>query len=212
MTLEAKAAPPAPRRGRRAGESGTRQAILDAARTRFAQEGYAAATIRKIAADAGVNASLVMQFFRSKEELFAAVLSISATALIRTEVAFESSEDNIGENVARAFLDVWESPSRDADPLLVMLRAVISNEHTPAQLREFIQIRLVETISPRLRNQADATLRVGVACSMLVGVIAARGLVQVPALAGADREAIIRLVGPAIQTILGRVGDASNRR
>ena len=39
-----------PRRGRRPGPSGTRQAILDAARAHFAKDGYALATIRAIAA------------------------------------------------------------------------------------------------------------------------------------------------------------------
>jgi AcrR family transcriptional regulator len=73
--------------------STTRQAILDAARTRFAQDGYASATIRKIAADAGVDTSLVIQFFGTKDDLFAAVMSISPEALSRITSAFEGPED-----------------------------------------------------------------------------------------------------------------------
>ena len=57
------------RRGRRPGTSSSRQAILDAARARFAEDGYAMTTIRKIATDAGVNPALIMQFFGSKEDL-----------------------------------------------------------------------------------------------------------------------------------------------
>ena len=68
---------PLPRRGRRFGTSRTRQAILDAARAPFAEDGYEATTIRKIAADARVDVALVMQFYRSKDELFGAVMSIS---------------------------------------------------------------------------------------------------------------------------------------
>lgn len=62
MATDSDSAPPRPRRGRRPGVSGTRQAILDAARARFAKDGYTP-TIWGIAADAGVDAALVMQFW-----------------------------------------------------------------------------------------------------------------------------------------------------
>src|SRR5579875_3984404 len=91
------------RRGRRPGTNTTRQAILDAARARFASDGFAATTIRGIAADAGVDASLVMQFFGSQNELFAAVMSISPGALSRFGTAFEGPDDYLGERVVRAF-------------------------------------------------------------------------------------------------------------
>jgi hypothetical protein len=77
-----------PRRGRRPGASGTRQAILEAARARFAADGYGGTTIRRVAADAGVDPSLVMQFFRSKELLFGAVMSISPDAMAQLSDAF----------------------------------------------------------------------------------------------------------------------------
>ncbi len=52
-----------PRRsGRRAGESGTREAILAAARAQFAARGYDGATIRAIAAAAAVDPALVHHF------------------------------------------------------------------------------------------------------------------------------------------------------
>ena len=190
------------RRGRRSGESGSRQAILDAARSRFARDGYAATTIRKVAADAGVDGALVMQFFRSKEELFAAVMSISSDTLSRIAGAFEGPEQTLGERVTRTFLGVWEGAPHEAEPLLAMLRAAVSNEQTSTLLRGFIQTRLVETISPKLRDRPDALIRAGFASSMLIGVIVGRCIVQVSALANEDRETVVRLVGPAIQTVL----------
>ena len=48
----------------------TRRRILAAARRRFAEVGYERATIRAIAAEAGVDKSSVMQYFGSKQELF----------------------------------------------------------------------------------------------------------------------------------------------
>nr|WP_197739614.1 TetR family transcriptional regulator [Mycolicibacterium sp. P1-18] len=69
---------------------------------------FAATTIRHVAADAGVDASLVMQFFGSKNELFGAVLSIAPETLARLSRAFEGPEEHLGERVVRAFLAVWE--------------------------------------------------------------------------------------------------------
>jgi len=186
---------PATRRGRRFGESGSRQAILEAARARFAKDGYAATTIRKIAA-------LVMQFFRSKEELFAAVMSISSSTLSRIANAFDGPMHMLGERITRAFLDLWEGPPQDSEPLLAMLRAAISNEHASAQLRAFFQSRLLDVIGPKLGNDSDATTRAGFASAMLVGVIVGRRIVQVPALAKEDQASVVRLVGPSIQAIL----------
>ncbi|MFJ8864139.1 TetR/AcrR family transcriptional regulator, partial [Streptomyces sp. NPDC102451] len=118
----------AARRGRRPGTNTTRQAVLDAARTRFATDGFTGTTIRRVAADAGVDASLVMQFFRSKDELFAAVMSVPADALTRFSAAFEGADDLLGERVVRAFIEVWEVDARTSEPLMAMLRGAIVNE------------------------------------------------------------------------------------
>ncbi|UVO11206.1 TetR family transcriptional regulator [Mycobacterium sp. SVM_VP21] len=192
-----------PRRGRRPGPSGTRQAILDAARSRFAGDGFAATTIRRIAADAGVDASLVMQFFGSKNELFGAVMSISPQALARLSTAFDGPDEGLGERVVRAHLGVWEGAAEDSEPLMAMLRGAIVNDQAGAQLREFIQARILEGISSRPgNNDAAADLRVALAAAMLVGIVVGRRIVGVPVLADADVETLVALVAPAIQSVL----------
>ena len=50
----------------------TKAAILAAARERFSVAGFQAATIRGIAADAGIDPSMVMRYFGNKDKLFAA--------------------------------------------------------------------------------------------------------------------------------------------
>ncbi len=190
------------RRGRRPGASTTRQAILDSARARFASEGFAATTIRRVAADAGVNPSLVMQFFNSKEELFAAVMSISPTSLARISTVFQGPDERLGERVVRAHLDVWEGTPEDSEPMMAMLRGAIANEQAGAQLREFIQARLLDAMGAGRGNAPDAALRAGLAASMLVGVVVGRRLVGVPILADADTDTLVAIVGPAIQSVL----------
>ncbi|WP_329236700.1 TetR family transcriptional regulator [Streptomyces sp. NBC_00111] len=191
----------AARRGRRPGTNTTRQAVLDAARTRFATDGFTGTTIRRVAADAGVDASLVMQFFRSKDELFAAVMSVPADALTRFSAAFEGTDDLLGERVVRAFIEVWEVDARTSEPLMAMLRGAIVNEQANKQLREFLQERLlVDAIASRAVD--GATLRAGIVSSMLVGLMVGRGIVGVPTLTGAERETLVALVGPAVQSVL----------
>jgi AcrR family transcriptional regulator len=198
MTVSSRPASVA-RRGRRPGTSTTRQAILDAARARFASDGYAATTIRRVATDAGVNASLVMQFFRSKDELFAAVMSISPVALARFSTAFEGPDEDLGERVVRAYLDAWEGT--DSEPLMAMLRGAIANDQASAQLRDFIQSRLLDGVKSRAVGE-DAAIRAGLASSMLVGIIVGRRIVGVPTLADLDLETLVALVAPAVQSVL----------
>src|SRR5437763_17053508 len=58
-----------PRTGRRPGASSSREDILRAARKLFAERGYEGATMRAIAAQAGVDAALVVHFFGNKATL-----------------------------------------------------------------------------------------------------------------------------------------------
>jgi AcrR family transcriptional regulator len=198
-----KTKPPAQaRRGRRPGANTTRKEILDAARARFASDGFAATTIRRIASDAGVNPSLVMQFFTSKEELFAAVMSISPKSLERFSTVFDGPDEHLGERVVRAHLEVWEGAPEDSEPLMAMLRGAIGNEPAGSQLREFIQARLLDAMGAKGGNAPDAALRAGLASSMLVGIVVGRRLVGVPILAEADTETLVAMVAPAIQTVL----------
>ncbi|MEU3733847.1 TetR family transcriptional regulator [Streptomyces sp. NPDC033538] len=208
MTAHTNPASPA-RRGRRPGTNTTRQAILTAARARFAADGFTATTIRRVAADAGVDPSLVMQFFRSKGELFAAVMSIPAEALEHFSAAFEGTDDHLGERVVRAFLDVWEGDVRSSEPLMAMLRGAIVNDQASGQLREFLQERLlVDAVASRAVD--NATLRAGIVSSMLVGLVVGRGVVGVPTLTEVERETLIALVGPAVQSVLAPTPPAAD--
>lgn len=190
------------RRGRPPGNESTRATVLEAARKRFAAQGFAATTIRAIAADADVDASLVMQFFRSKDELFAAVMSIPPTVLALFDTAFHGSDEHLGERVVRAYLQAWEGSPEDSEPLMAMLRGAIVNKNASSQLADFIQSRLLDGTGGRVGAASEAALRAGLASSMLVGLVTSRKIIGVPLLTGADTEAIVRIIAPAIQEIL----------
>jgi len=86
----------------------TRQTILDAAETLFAEHGYAATSMRQLTAAAGVNLAAVSYHFGGKEELTKAVLArriepINAARLQRL-AALPSDRATVRE-ILRAFVE-----------------------------------------------------------------------------------------------------------
>ena len=69
-------------RRREASERRRRQ-ILDAARICFGRDGYAGATVARIAEEAGVSNGLLYQFFRNKDELLEVVLKLVVRDWVR---------------------------------------------------------------------------------------------------------------------------------
>ena len=61
------------------GSGSSRAAILHAARRLFGERGYAATTIREVAAEAGVSPALVMKCCGSKERLYADATPLEQT-------------------------------------------------------------------------------------------------------------------------------------
>lgn len=122
------APPMTPVRARNA--AATRAAILDAARKRFAREGYDQTGVREIAADAGVDAALISRYFGGKEELFAEVLSCAPSI---SELLVEGRE-GFGERLAHMLA---VEPMRDdkLELILIMLRSA-SSPKTAEVVRE----------------------------------------------------------------------------
>src|ERR1700681_871588 len=108
------------RTGRRPGPSTSRAAILDAARRHFAAAGYDATSLRAIAADAGVDAAVVLHFFGSKAALFREVVGwpFDPDQVVRHLAA--TGAESVGARFARFFLGVWEDPVTSA-PLAALL-------------------------------------------------------------------------------------------
>jgi len=105
--------------------------------------------------------------------------------------------------VARAFLGIWEGDPVDSEPLLAMLRGAMGNDQAATQLREFLEARITELPAARRDDKGETALRIALASSMLVGVTVGRRIVRVPALANGSAEALIHLLAPALQSILG---------
>jgi len=75
----------APARAVRADGASTRALILQAARRRLVEQGYANLNVRDIAADAGVNHALIGYHFHGKQQLVLAVLDDANTRLLERQ-------------------------------------------------------------------------------------------------------------------------------
>jgi AcrR family transcriptional regulator len=184
------------RGGRRPGDSGTRAAILSAARDGFATQGYAGTTIRGVAAAAGVDPALVNHFYGSKDGLFAASLEVPADLPGRLLAAVDGDRDGVGERLVRFYLGLWEDPVT-AGQLRAMMTSAVSHEQAASLLRQFVD-RLLTLLADHLAGD-DRALRVALSGSQLVGIAFARYLVGIEPLARADVETIVSAVAPTVQ-------------
>jgi AcrR family transcriptional regulator len=191
---------PAVHTGRRPGDSGTREAILAAARHEFGEAGYDGATIRGIAAYAAVDPALVHHYFGTKEQLFEAALQLPDSPGSMLPGLLAGDPGRIGEEVVRAFLTVWEEPA-NRPIFMAMLRSVISNEQAADLVRRLLVREIFSPIATAL-GAGDAELRATLAGTQFIGLALMRYVGRVEPLASADFETIVAAVGPTIQRYL----------
>ena len=198
MARRTKFTPPRRRRnsGRRPGGQSSRGAVLDAARTCFARDGYEATTIRAVAANAGVDPSLVMQFYGSKDGLFHAVLEQQSTLSEKMLASVLGPRAGLGERVARAYLQLWEDPVT-GNTLRSLVRASIGSQRASSLLRTYHTEMLGRSRIPEERR-----LGLMLAASLLLGIAVARYLVGVPLLVAAPLEELVQHLAPAIDSYL----------
>jgi AcrR family transcriptional regulator len=193
------------RTGRRPGESGTREAILEAARREFAQHGYDRATIRGVARGAGVDPALVHYFFGAKTELFAAAmqLPINPAQLVQTLLAGEP--ERIGERLIGTFLAVWDHAAT-RDTFIGLIRSAVTDDQAAALLREFAVRELFSRVAAAL-GTPDAELRANLVFSQIFGLAVARYILRIEPLASTPGQVVAAAVGPTIQRYI--TGDLS---
>ncbi len=184
-----KAAPaPAPRARDAAA---TRAAILEAARTAFAQHGYDGVGVRAIAGAAGVTAALVNRYFGSKQRLFSEVALADrgfADLLVPLPARGPAPRARV---LARAF--VGRSAQRlAADTERQTLLAIL---HSPGSaeagvlVREWVEGRFVRPLAAWLGGP-DAGARASLIVATIVGHSLLREVVSAPTLAQIPEEAL----------------------
>ncbi len=196
------------RSGRRSGDSGTKEAILAAARTRFGAYGYDGATIRGIATDAGVDAALVHHFFGTKERLFAAAmrLPVVPSELLTAALAPDAREPgrSQGEHLLLTALKTWDVPEMRAT-FLGLLRTAVTSEQAAGMLREFA----TEAVLGRIAGAAapgppgaDQKFRAALVASQVLGLALTRYVLELDPLVQAGADDLAAAIGPTLERYL----------
>jgi AcrR family transcriptional regulator len=186
------------RTGRRTGTSGSRESILAAAQSHFAAEGYDGATIRGIAASAGVDPALVRHYFGNKEHLFVAAMRFPIDPADFVPRILIAGGEHVGEELARIFFEAWDAPDT---PFVALLRSVTTNEQAAQMLRQFISREVIGRLASTL-DLDQPQLRAGLAGSQLVGLAFVRYVVRLEPIASMQAEALVKAVGPTLQRYL----------
>lgn len=189
-------------RGRRKGNPDTRAEILAASRAEFAEKGYERATIRAIATRADVDPALVMHYFGSKEQLFAAGLEVPFSPATVLRSVFASTDGPVGEALVTAILTAWDEPGA-AGPFLGVLRSATGEGPVHDLVREFLHATILESLTD-LIDGPDAELRAGLAGSQMIGLLVGRYLVELEPLVDAPIPELAERVGPVIDSYVGR--------
>lgn len=189
-TPERSQAAEAPRRS-----DATRAAILAAAREQFAAAGYQGATIRAIAAAAGIDPALVMRYYGNKEGLFAAAAEFD----LRLPDLGALPRSQVGAALVSHFLDRWEGD----DALMALLRTAVTS---PAA-RERMQTIFATQVGPQIGKlsglpRAEAAARAGLISSQILGLALCRYVLQLPPVVRLTRAETVRRVGATVQRYL----------
>lgn len=188
MTVDQGDAAP-PRRSDR-----TRAAILAAARERFAADGYAGATIRAIAGQAGIDPSMVIRYYGTKERLFAAAadFALELPDLSGTPVT------EWGPVLARHVVWRWE---RD-DTLVALLRVAVTHEAAAARMRTIFAGQVAPPIAAIEPDPATAARRAGLLATQMLGLALTRYVLRLPPVVAMSPDEVAAWIAPVIQHYL----------
>ncbi|WP_328475720.1 TetR family transcriptional regulator [Streptomyces sp. NBC_00377] len=191
---------PPTRLGRRPGETGTRETILEVARRKFAELGYDRTTMRSVAVEAEVDAALVSHFFGSKQQLFAAAAPLPFDPETVLAELLGGPRETIGRRLAAHVLGTVDTTDGRLK-ITGLIRAAASEEAAARVLRERVTQAMLVPLTEGL-NVPQARLRAALAASQAVGLIMARDVIGLEVLAETETEILAGAVGHVLQHYL----------
>jgi AcrR family transcriptional regulator len=174
----------------------TEAAILDAARELFADVGFEKTTIRSVAAKAGIDPALVMQYYGNKEGLFAA----SARWHVDHKRIATAALGDIPHTALSDVFEGFEDPAK-RDGAVALLRNCLTHDSALGIVRDEVMCESQAMIAKTIGGD-DADLRAALLGSTMIGLILGRYLLELPALTGASQEDIERVMAPVLEQIV----------
>lgn len=189
--------------GRSRDAASTRQLLLNAARRRFARDGYSTTTVRDIAADAGVNVALINRYFTSKEGLFEACLRRVGEDLGRPA----GTNATIEHTLEKMLIRIADQPSGDHTMQLLLLLRSSGDERADqiriSTLRSFTEgIATTAGWRPGAVDDDNILLRAQVAMATALGVVLLRSSTGLEPLASASADDLRGPLGEVLSTLV----------
>jgi AcrR family transcriptional regulator len=178
---------PAKARDQRDGQA-TRATILATARSQFGNHGFERTTIRSVASAVGVDPALVMHYFGSKAELFAAASKL--------DIAFPDLVEVAPERVADVLLPMFVAVWGPDGPFLPLLRAAATNKAAADALLAVFVDRVAPALAAVVPDRAAE--RAALVGSQVLGLATARYILCIPSLAEMDDATLIEWLRPVL--------------
>jgi AcrR family transcriptional regulator len=170
----------------------TRAAILAAARIRFGAEGYDRATLRAIAADAAVDPALVIRYFGSKQQLFAA----AADFTLHLPELTGMTPDGQAAALLDRFFAVWETDTT----FVALLRAATTSPQAAQTMRTVFATQVAPTITAVVPDHPVA--RAAMIGALVIGLATTRYVLEAPAATALTRDELTAWVAPMVRDLL----------
>ncbi len=174
----------------------TEASILDAARALFSDTGFERTTIRGVAARAGIDPALVMQYYGNKEGLFAA----AARWHVDQSSILDADRDELPVAAIRDLLSHFEDAA-DGKSAAALMRNCLTHPAAAKVMRDQVLCDRAATVTAKI-DAPDAELRAALFGATMMGLGMARYLIELEPLASASREDIERLLAPALAALL----------
>lgn len=168
--------------------------IAASAKSLFEERGFAAVTVRAIAADAGVDPSLVIRHFGSKEALFLQVLGLDE--YVRPPI--DGPLDELGQRLAGFVLAKEHEEFRSH--FSTMMRAS-DREAIRDGLRETVRRMFLDDLVAVLPGQ-DRYVRALLIGTQLGGIMQSVQSIEEEVLPAIGRDRLVQMYGRAIQSLI----------
>ncbi|MGI9208778.1 MULTISPECIES: TetR/AcrR family transcriptional regulator [unclassified Rhodococcus (in: high G+C Gram-positive bacteria)] len=176
------------------GEPSTREIILDAARTLFAERGFSGTTIRDVAEAAGVSPALVMKLTGSKAQLFQAAAP-DAPGL----ADIERPDESIGCRMVRALVERRDTGDYE---FWAMAPFLVQEAPDPEIARQKMVTRVVPRIAATIGEQSEGLVRSRIIVTLLLGLAGGLRTFEVLTADDVGNEELIETYGGLIQQVI----------
>ncbi|NYI04820.1 TetR/AcrR family transcriptional regulator [Allostreptomyces psammosilenae] len=176
---------------------GTRTAILRAARRQFAERGHESTTIRSVAAEAGVDPSMVMRYYGNKAGLFDAAIDVD----LRLPEPAGQDRAHVGRTLAEHFVNRWEGELADL-AITLLLRTAATHPASAERVREVFDKQVLAMVSTLTGGGPETGRRAAMVSAQLLGVALTRYVLRLGPIAAMDSTTLVGTLAPVLQHYL----------